>query len=161
MHFLTPVDVADADLARKRVHIQTRILRHFNLEIGFDDVIVVPVPRVVPLVRFDADLRTIHLNVEVDILQPLTRGSADRVNRHVAAVAAGNHNLAGEVIEPQLTSRAHRVGAVDRFGFALLGSNGRHGGQDQAECDRDCGKAHQFHVVSPCWCLRRRWGPPR
>ena len=109
--------------------VQLRVEWHLDVELGFDDVVVLLVPVVVALVGFDRDRRATGFHVELDVVEPLPGGAADGVDHHLGPGAAGDSHVTGEVVQLQRAVGTNGHRAVDGFGFLCaeprLGRPGR------------------------------------
>jgi hypothetical protein len=57
MELLAAGDLVDLDVAREDVDIERHVLRHLDVELGLDDVVVLLGPVIVLLVGLDGDTR--------------------------------------------------------------------------------------------------------
>jgi len=93
------------------------------------------------LVGLDGHCRSGGLDVQLDVVQPVTRRRPNRVDRHLAHVGADDSHLPGEVVERQRSARGQWNDFVDPLGFRGSREHRHQARQQRNSKDR----AKRFH----------------
>src|SRR6185503_3067513 len=83
-----PVDAGHRDRRAEGLDVELGLARHLDVEVGFDHVVVAPLHQ--PVIRVDLDQIAALRDLELDVLELIGPGPANRLDHHLIAGAAGD-----------------------------------------------------------------------
>ncbi len=125
---MNALDTQHSDARAEHTHIDVRSPRHFDVEIGIDDIVVAP-PRRIAAVGFDVDVVAATADFKLDMVEPLARRPSNRLDQNVLPVFCADVHASREALQVQRAARVERQRPADPFDvvFCSLNAGGSEG----------------------------------